>query len=71
MPRQQSAPRIRAEVRDPAEMTESQVGMLLNLGREEAALLDRLEAATRAGNKDEVWKIAQEYCGIEDKITEV
>jgi hypothetical protein len=59
------------EVRDPAEMTESQIDALMNLGREEAALLDELEAATRAGDRDEVWRIAQALCGIEDKITGV
>jgi hypothetical protein len=69
MPRPARVPRIRAEVRDPAEMTESQLEVLMDLGRAEAELLDRLEAATRAGDRDAVWKIALEYCAIEDQIT--
>jgi hypothetical protein len=71
MPRPARVPRIRAQLRPPEEMTEAQIEVLMDLGRAEAELLDRLEAATRAGDKAEVWKIAQEYCGIEDKITGV
>jgi len=68
MTKQQRVPRIRAEVRDPAEMAESQLDALMSLGRREAQLMDRLEAATRAGDRDAVWEIAQEYCRIEDEI---
>jgi hypothetical protein len=28
-------------------------------------------AAARAGDKEEVWRIAQEFCRIEDQITGV
>lgn len=71
MPRHQSAPRIRASVRPVEEMTESQVEALMTLGRREAELMDRLEVAARTGDKDEVWRIAQEYCRIEDDINKV
>jgi hypothetical protein len=68
MPRPARVPRLHAEVRPVEEMTELQIEALMNLGRAEAELMNRLEAAARAGDKNEVWKIAQEYCAIEDQI---
>jgi hypothetical protein len=61
-------PSVRAEARPPEEMSESQIETLLNFGKRESALMDRLEVAARAGDKDEVWKIAQEYCRVEDEV---
>jgi hypothetical protein len=48
-------------------MTESQIETLMNFGRQEALLLDELEAATRAGDRDEAWRLLQEFCRIEDE----
>jgi hypothetical protein len=71
MPRRQTTPRIRAQVRPPAEMTESQVESLMTIGRHEAEIVDAIVTATRAGDQERAWALAQQLCAIEDQITQV
>lgn len=67
MPRPQTVPRIRATVRAPDQMTESQIESLLALGRREAAIIDELEAAVRAGDKDLAWRLAVTLVELQDQ----
>jgi hypothetical protein len=50
---------IRAE-RVPAEkLSDAEIERLMALGKLEAALIDEMEAAARAGDKNLVWQIAE------------
>ena len=40
----------------------------MTLGRREGQLMDQLAAATRAGDRDEVWRVALEFCKLEDEV---
>jgi hypothetical protein len=63
--------RIRIERRRVADLSDSQVEALIGFGRREAELLEQLEAATRAGDKDLAWQIAQALCRVEDRLQEM
>lgn len=59
--------RIRVMPRAADELTDSQIETLMNFGKREAELIDELEAATRNGDRDLAWQIAQALCRIEDE----
>jgi hypothetical protein len=60
-------PNLRVERRPAEELTDAQIEQLMTFGSKEAELIDDLEAATRAGDKDLVWQIAQALCHAEDE----
>lgn len=60
-------PSLRAERRHAEELTDSQVERLIQFGRWEADLIDQMEAAARAGDRELVWQIAQALVEIEDQ----
>jgi hypothetical protein len=67
----QQAPRLRV-VRCPVdELSDQQIEQLMSFGRREAELLDRMEAATRAGDRDAVWQIAQALCVCQDEVRQM
>jgi hypothetical protein len=70
MPRPARPAHIRALPRSINELTDSQIETLINFGREEAQLLDELEAAVKNEDRALVWQIAQAICGIEDRVRE-
>jgi hypothetical protein len=49
-------------------MTDHQIEQVMDFGRREAELIDRLEAATRAGNRELAWDLSQELCRIGDSV---
>jgi hypothetical protein len=58
--------RIRVE-RIPADaLTDTEFQRLMAFGRREAELIDEMEAAARAGDRNEVWRLAEELVRIQD-----
>jgi hypothetical protein len=57
-------PHIRLQRRPAEELTPSQIEILMEFGRREADLIDELEVAARAGDRERVWVLAQELVGI-------
>jgi hypothetical protein len=53
---------------EPEELSDIQVERLMSFGRDEADLIDQMEAATRAGDRDLVWQLAQALCRIQDDV---
>jgi hypothetical protein len=49
------------------ELSDAQIERLMDFGRREARLIDELEIATRAGNRERAWELAQELCRIQDE----
>jgi len=59
--------RMRVVRRSTEDLTDSQIEQLMTFGRREADLLDKLEAATRAGDRNLVFEIAQVFCQLEEE----
>jgi hypothetical protein len=53
-----TAPTLCIHRRRAEEMSERQIQALIDLGKNEAELIDQLEAAVNAGDKVKVWEIA-------------
>jgi hypothetical protein len=62
--------RIRVDRHPADELTDAQIERLMGFGRQEAALIDELEQATRNGDRESVWKTAQSICRLHDKVNE-
>jgi hypothetical protein len=67
MPKAARPAHIRALPRSVGDLTDSQIETFIRFGREEAQLIDELEAAVRTGDRDAAWRIAQALCRIEDE----
>lgn len=59
--------RIRAIKKTAHELTDSELERLMSFGRREAELIDELEEATRNGDRDLAWQIAQTLVRVEDE----
>jgi hypothetical protein len=70
MPRAQRVPRIRAAARPPEEWTESQVETILAFGRREGEIIDQIVDATRCGDRNLCWQLAETLVRIEDEAKE-
>jgi hypothetical protein len=66
-----STSRIRVERRPADELSDHQFEVLMSLGRREADLIDEMEAAARAGDRDLVWHIAEALVGLQDQAAKV
>lgn len=49
------------------ELDDAQIERLMDFGKREADLIEQMEAATRDGDRDLCWQIAQELCRIRDE----
>jgi hypothetical protein len=58
--------RIRLERIPAGELSDDEIQRLMAFGRREAELLDEMEAAARAGDRNQVWRIAEELVRIQD-----
>ena len=58
---------IHVERGSVADMTDSQIETLMSFGRREAELIDELEDATRAGDRDRAWRLSEELCRVTDE----
>jgi hypothetical protein len=56
----QPPPKVRAEFKSVAEMTDHEIERIIEFGRREAELIDRLEIATRAGDRELAWELSKE-----------
>jgi hypothetical protein len=63
-----STNRIRVDRRPVGELTDAQIERLMDLGRREAALIDEMEGAIQAGDRDLVWQIAIRLCRLGDEL---
>jgi hypothetical protein len=63
--------RIHLTRRGVEDLSDEEVTRLATFGRQEAELISGLIAATRAGDRDLVWSMMQEFCEIEDAIEEM
>jgi hypothetical protein len=61
-------PRIHAVRCDTAELSIEQIERLMTFGMLEAEIIDRIETATRAGDREAVWQLAEELTRIEDEV---
>jgi hypothetical protein len=59
-------PNMRFDRRPPSELTAAQIAELMAFGIEEATILDKLEAATRSGDRQRAWELCQELCNVSD-----
>jgi hypothetical protein len=64
------SPNLRVKRIPADELSDQQIERLMTFGQQEAALIEELEQATRSGDRDLVWQIAQALCGIQDQINE-
>jgi hypothetical protein len=63
--------RIRVARRDPAELSDSQIEQLMGFGKRESDLIAELEAATRAGDRELAWQLAEALVRLEDEAARV
>jgi hypothetical protein len=61
-------PTIRVDRRPPSEFSEGQIAALMAFGVEEATILDKLEAATRRGDRERAWELCRELCDVSDEV---
>jgi hypothetical protein len=64
-------PSIRAERRPVAQLTDNQIQELIGLGKREAEVIDEMESATRRGDRDLAWQLAQTLVQLADEAGEV
>jgi len=58
--------RIHVEPRPAEQLTDTQVSRLMEIARQEAALIDQMTDAMRASQTDEVLRLAKEITDLED-----
>ena len=66
-----NTPRIRVERIPAEELSDHQIEQLMSFGKREADLIDRMEAAARAGDRDLVWELAEALVRCQDKAVQV
>jgi hypothetical protein len=62
------APRLRVVRRAADELSDQQIEQLMAFGKREAELLDQMEEATRAGDRDAVWRLATSLLACQDEV---
>jgi hypothetical protein len=65
--KQASTPHLHVVRHAVDELSDEQIARLMDFGKREADLIDQMEAATRAGDRDLVWQLAQALCRIQDE----
>jgi hypothetical protein len=65
-----ATPRPRVVPRAAEEMSDHQIEQLISVVKREADLIEEMEQAVRAGDRNLVWQIAQALCRIEDQVRE-
>jgi hypothetical protein len=68
---QQPSGRIHLTRRGVEDLSDDEINRLASFGRQEAELISGLIAATRAGDRELVWTMMQQFCEIEDAIEEM
>jgi hypothetical protein len=63
--------RIRVVRRDPAELTDSQLDTILRFRSKRSDLIDKIEAAARAGDREQAWELAQALSRMTDEALKV
>jgi hypothetical protein len=63
--------RIRVERVPADELSDHQIQRLIEFGKREAELIDEMEAATRAGDRNLVWQLAEELVHFQDEAQQV
>jgi hypothetical protein len=58
---------IRVERIPAGELSDDAIDRLVSFGRREAQLLDEMEAAARAGDRDLAWQLAQTLVRLQDE----
>jgi hypothetical protein len=61
-------PKLHVVRRAVEELSDAQIERLMNFGKREADLIDEIAAAARAGDRNRVWQLVQDLCGIEDQL---
>ena len=61
------APHLRVVRRPVEELSDEQIARLMAFGQREAQLLDQMEEATRAGDRDAVWRLAESLVRVQDE----
>jgi hypothetical protein len=64
-------PRIRLARIPAEELSDHQIEALMAFGKREAALIDEMEAAARAGDRDLVWQLAEALVRCQDEAQQV
>jgi hypothetical protein len=63
-------PRLRVFRPEVQELSDDQFEQLISVGKREADLIEEMEQAVRAGDRNLVWQIAQALCRSEDQVRE-
>jgi hypothetical protein len=64
-------PRIRVERIPAAELSDYQMEQLMAFGKREADLIDEMEVATRNGDRNLVWQLAEAFVRLQDEAQQV
>ena len=62
---------IRVVRRGVEEFTDTQIEKLIDFGKRESDLIDQMEAAARAGDRELAWQLAQAICDLHDRAQAV
>jgi hypothetical protein len=63
--------RMRVVRRAPEELSDAQIERLIGFGRAEADVIDELEAAARAGDRELAWQLARKLVELQDAAAAV
>jgi hypothetical protein len=65
------SPRIRVERTPAHELSDAQIEKLMGFGKREADLIDQIEEAARAGDRDLCWQLAEALVRLQDQAAQV
>jgi hypothetical protein len=64
-------PRIRMVRHEPEELSDAQIAKLISFGRREAGLIEEIEQAARSGDREKLWRLAEELVRLQDQAGQV
>ena len=64
-------PKLCPHRRRVEELSDRQIQELMDFGKREAEIIDRLEAAVREGNRELAWEISEELVAVEDEAGKI
>jgi hypothetical protein len=62
--------RLAPQFKQPDELSEADISAIVEIGREQAALMDRMEAAIEADDAPRVLELARRLVGLEQQVRE-
>ena len=62
--------RLQPDFRQPDELSEADIDAIVAIGRQQAALMDQLEAAVEADDAPRVLALARQLVGLEEQVRE-